>query len=40
MTDAHTHHLHAGDALAGAARAVLVQAGEQWTPTRAAVFDA
>ena len=36
----HTHHLHAGAALAGAARDALVRAGEQWTPTRSAVFDA
>ena len=36
----HTHTLHAGDALATAARNALERAGEQWTPMRAQVFGA
>ena len=37
---AHTHTLHEGSDLAVAARAAMERAGEQWTPMRAAVFDA
>jgi Fur family zinc uptake transcriptional regulator len=36
----HDHHLHSGSALAGAARAALEAAGEQWTDLRATVFAA
>jgi Fur family zinc uptake transcriptional regulator len=36
----HDHQLHEGDALKSAARDRLTQQGEQWTGTRAAVFDA
>jgi len=37
---AHAHILSSGAALTGAARDALTEAGEQWTPMRAAVFDA
>jgi len=40
VTTAEAHHDHAGPALAAAAAAALVKAGEQWTDMRAAVFDA
>ena len=40
MAAAHSHVLHEGPDLAAAARAALMAAGEQWTPMRAAVFDA
>ena len=36
----HDHHLHEGASLRSAARDRLTQQGEQWTGTRAAVFDA
>ena len=36
----HDHQLHEGDALRLAARKQLTGQGEQWTATRAAVFDA
>ena len=36
----HEHHSHAGADLATAARTTMEGAGEQWTPMRAAVFDA
>ncbi len=36
----HEHHSHSGTDLAEAARATMQDAGEQWTPMRAAVFDA
>jgi Fur family zinc uptake transcriptional regulator len=36
----HHHHEHSGNALTRAARATLEQAGEQWTPMRAGVFEA
>ncbi|KQN25277.1 Fur family transcriptional regulator [Sphingomonas sp. Leaf33] len=36
----HHHHEHSGDALAQAAEAALVKAGEQWTAMRAQVFSA
>ena len=36
----HDHHLHEGDSLRQAARGRLTEQGEQWTDTRAAVFDA
>lgn len=36
----HDHTLHEGEALKDAARDRLTQQGEQWTGTRAAVFDA
>jgi Fur family zinc uptake transcriptional regulator len=36
----HVHHSHSGDNLAHAAQASMERAGEQWTPMRAAVFDA
>jgi Fur family zinc uptake transcriptional regulator len=35
----HDHALHEGDALVAAAEAAMVEAGEQWTPMRAAVFE-
>jgi len=35
----HVHALHEGDALAEAAEAALIAAGEQWTTMRAAVFE-
>ena len=37
---AHAHTLHEGSSLSEAARGALESAGEQWTPMRAAVFDA
>ena len=37
---AHAHHEHSGRSLAEAARAVLVEGGEQWTEMRADVFAA
>ena len=36
---AHVHTLHEGESLADAAREVLTQSGEQWTPMRATVFE-
>lgn len=36
----HSHTLHEGDSLTGAARDALERAGEQWTAMRASVFDA
>jgi Fur family transcriptional regulator, zinc uptake regulator len=36
----HDHQLHEGDALTSAARARLIDKGEQWTAMRASVFDA
>jgi Fur family transcriptional regulator, zinc uptake regulator len=36
----HRHNEHQGDGLVAAARTVLTASGEQWTPMRAAVFDA
>lgn len=38
--DRHSHQSRKGKALVEAARAALVAAGEQWTPMRAAVFEA
>ena len=40
MAHAHTHVLHEGAELASAARVALERAGEQWTPMRAAVYEA
>jgi len=37
---AHTHHSHSGADLSEAARSTMQQSGEQWTPMRAAVFEA
>jgi Fur family transcriptional regulator, zinc uptake regulator len=37
---AHVHHSHSGPALADAARDAMTKSGEQWTPMRAAVFEA
>ncbi|MCJ8191940.1 Fur family transcriptional regulator [Sphingomicrobium aestuariivivum] len=37
---AHHHHAHHGNDLREAARAQMVEKGEQWTDMRAAVFDA
>src|SRR3712207_5178921 len=37
---AHVHTLHEGAALSDAAKGALERAGEQWTPMRAAVFEA
>lgn len=37
---AHNHHEHSGSGLVTAARTALVDAGEQWTDMRAAVFAA
>ena len=37
---AHVHHSHSGNDLADAARGAMTKSGEQWTPMRAAVFDA
>jgi Fur family zinc uptake transcriptional regulator len=39
VTTAEAHHDHAGPALAAAAAASVVKAGEQWTAMRAAVFE-
>ena len=36
----HDHVIHAGLALADAARGAMERAGQQWTPMRAAVFSA
>ncbi|MGQ0661306.1 Fur family transcriptional regulator [Sphingosinicella sp.] len=36
----HVHHSHKGADLAEAARDTMQRSGEQWTPMRAAVFDA
>ncbi len=36
----HDHHEHHGESLADAARHNLEAAGEKWTDTRAAIFDA
>ena len=36
----HDHQLHEGEALRSAAQKQLTSQGEQWTATRAAVFDA
>lgn len=36
----HVHHSHSGPALTHAARDAMTKSGEQWTPMRAAVFDA
>jgi Fur family zinc uptake transcriptional regulator len=36
----HHHHEHAGRSLSDAARHTLEEKGEQWTPMRAAIFDA
>ncbi len=36
----HVHHSHEGVGLADAAQTTMVESGEQWTPMRAAVFDA
>jgi len=36
----HSHHEHSGQSLAEAARAVLVEGGEQWTEMRSDVFAA
>lgn len=35
----HDHAIHEGDALAAAAEAAMAEAGEQWTPMRATVFE-
>ena len=37
---AHVHHSHSGAGLTDAARSTMEKSGEQWTPMRAAVFDA
>ena len=36
----HVHHSHSGADLTEAARSTMQSSGEQWTPMRAAVFDA
>lgn len=36
----HAHHSHSGPALRAAAKTTMERSGEQWTPTRAAVFEA
>ena len=36
----HVHHSHSGADLAEAAQTTLQRSGEQWTPMRAAVFEA
>jgi Fur family transcriptional regulator, zinc uptake regulator len=36
----HVHHSHQGADLSEAARSTMQDSGEQWTPMRAAVFDA
>ena len=36
----HIHHSHSGADLADVARATMERSGEQWTPMRAAIFDA
>lgn len=40
MIATHDHRIQQGEGLALAARAALEEAGEQWTPMRATVFDA
>ncbi|PKB14160.1 Fur family zinc uptake transcriptional regulator [Novosphingobium kunmingense] len=40
MAGHHHHHEHSGDSLIEAARAELVDAGEQWTDMRGEVFQA
>ena len=40
MAAHHHHHEHSGDSLIEAARAELVEAGEQWTDMRGEVFQA
>ncbi|TCM16904.1 Fur family zinc uptake transcriptional regulator [Novosphingobium sp. PhB165] len=40
MASAHHHHEHSGKGLIEAARAALLEAGEQWTEMRADVFGA
>jgi Fur family zinc uptake transcriptional regulator len=40
MAHTHAHVLHEGASLTDAAKGALQRAGEQWTPMRAAVFDA
>lgn len=40
MAALHHHHEHSGDSLIEAARAELVEAGEQWTDMRGEVFQA
>jgi Fur family transcriptional regulator, zinc uptake regulator len=37
---AHEHHHHKGAALTEAAKGTMERSGEQWTPMRAAIFDA
>ena len=37
---AHVHHSHSGADLADVARSTMEKSGEQWTPMRAAIFDA
>ena len=37
---AHVHHSHSGADLADVARTTMEKSGEQWTPMRAAIFDA
>jgi len=36
----HVHHSHKGAALTAAAQTTMERSGEQWTPMRAAIFDA
>ncbi len=36
----HVHHSHSGTALNEAAKVTMERSGEQWTPMRAAVFEA
>lgn len=36
----HAHHSHSGTELSRAARSAMERSGEQWTPMRAAVFEA
>ncbi|AUW57608.1 transcriptional repressor [Sphingobium sp. SCG-1] len=40
MAQHHHHHEPTGTSLAGAAQATLERNGEQWTPMRAAIFEA
>ncbi|MBB6124767.1 Fur family transcriptional regulator [Sphingobium subterraneum] len=40
MGQHHHHHEFSGDSLAAAAQRALEDKGEQWTPMRAAIFDA
>ena len=37
---AHVHHSHSGPGLTDVARTTMERSGEQWTPMRAAVFEA